>query len=222
MKKILIITLMIFTISLQNKVSHASEYLAYQEIEFDGVGNEFLDDYSDKQYEKYYEYVSKRKFWGWKTFTVIDAVKVSYIKDTRYIITNEGSTPIIQTYYIKTEEDIKKQYSVSGTIELTVKGKLDGFALGLEDQVKSNITAVSSTSVDEKFEVKVQVDPGTVVKVQIKGEGKLSNGVASYYRFFKRSKKGGWEIFVITTEYYSMTKELIDEGQGEYDENQDF
>lgn len=211
MKKILIYALLVFVFSFNKNVVEASEYLAYQEIEFTGYGNEFLSDYSQSQYKKYYGFIDNRRFWGWNTHTVIDSVNMTYTKETMYIIVNEGITPITQTYYIKTEDETKKQYSVSGNIELTVKGKIDGFALGLEDSIKSNITAVTTSSVDEKFEVKVQVDPGTKLTVQIKGEGKLSNGVASYYRFFRNVKKGGWEVFVITTEYYSMTKEMIDD-----------
>lgn len=211
MKKTLIFILLMVISVVNLPETNASEYLAYQEIEFVGVGNEFLDDYSKSQYKKYYGYVAKRKFWGWRTFTVIDSVSMTYTKETLYVIVNQGTSAITQTYYIKTEEETKKQYSVSGSIELTVKGDIEGFTLGLEDEIKSNITAVAQTSVDEKFEVKVDVDPGTRLIVTIEGEGKLSNGVASYYRFFKKVKKGGWEVFVITTEYYSMTKEMIDD-----------
>ncbi|MFK5883326.1 MAG: hypothetical protein QM489_03185 [Candidatus Izemoplasma sp.] len=211
MKKLLIFSLFIFAFVFNSNVVEANEYLAYQEIEFTGYGNEFLSDYSKSQYDKYYGFIDNRRFWGWNTYTVINSVHLTYTKETMYIIVNEGTTPITQTYYIKSEDETKKQYSVSGNIELSIKGKIDGFALGLEDSIKTSITAVVTSSVDEKFEVKVLVDPGTKLTVQIKGEGKLSNGVARYYRFFRNVKKGGWEVFVITTEYYSMTKVMIDD-----------
>ena len=72
-------------------------------------------------------------------------------------------------------------------------------------------TPTKTTSIEEEFEIKVYVDPMTKLVVQIQGEGKVSNGVAKYYRFYKNVKKGGWEIFVVTTEYYSLVKEKIDE-----------
>ena len=70
---------------------------------------------------------------------------------------------------------------------------------------------IQTEEIEEEFEIKVLVDSMTKLTVEVRGEGKVSNGVAKYYRFFKNVKKGGWEIFVVTTEYYSLTKELIDE-----------
>ena len=70
---------------------------------------------------------------------------------------------------------------------------------------------VKAESIEEEVTIKVLVDPYTKLMVQIKGEGQVSNGVASYYTFWKRIRLGGWEVFTITTEYYSIEKVRLDE-----------
>ncbi len=100
---------------------------------------------------------------------------------------------------------------MTGTLGLDVNASDKGFKLGLEEKLKFSITTTVYKEIEEEFEIKVLVDTMTKLTVEVRGEGKVSNGVAKYYRFFKNVKKGGWEIFVVTTEYYSLTKELIDE-----------
>lgn len=211
MKKIIIVLIILFTLSLEKNLVKAGDYLAYQDINFVSYGNKFISQFNEDDYKKYYKKLGKRRFFGWRTFTVFDGMKVVYDKETMYILENTGTTPIQQIYSMKTEESVKKQYSVSGNIGLSVKGDAGGFKLGLEDNIKGSITANTLKKEDEKFEVKLDVDPNTRVVVMIKGEGKITNGVAKYYRFFKNVKKGGFEVFVVTTEYFSLVKEPIDE-----------
>ncbi|PAT00986.1 hypothetical protein CI105_09055 [Candidatus Izimaplasma bacterium ZiA1] len=211
MKKIIIVFLVLFTLSLEKNLVKAGDYLAYQDISFVSHGNKFISQFNEDDYKKYYKKLGKRRFFGWRTFTVFDGIKVIYDKETMYILENTGTTPIQQIYSMKTEESVKKQYSVSGNIGLSVKGDAGGFKLGLEDNIKGSITANTLKKEDERFEVKLDVDPNTRVVVMIKGEGKITNGVAKYYRFFKNVKKGGFEVFVVTTEYFSLVKEPIDE-----------
>jgi hypothetical protein len=101
---------------------------------------------------------------------------------------------------------VKKQYSASGTIELKGNGTVEGFKLGLEETLDSKITTTVDSDMSETYSMKIYIDPGTKLTIAIKGEGKITNGVAKYYRFFKNVRKGGFEVFVITTEYYSIEK----------------
>ena len=94
---------------------------------------------------------------------------------------------------------------------MDASGEAYGFKLGLEKSIKYSATATKTVSIEEEFEIKVHVDPMTKLLVQVQGEGKVTSGVAKYYRFFKNVKKGGWEIFVVTTEYYYLSKDKIDE-----------
>lgn len=211
MKKIVILLMLVFLSSFFMKESNASEYLTYQEIVFEQNGAKLLEKYSNGEYEKYYDKLSNKKFWGWRTYIRFENEEVSFLKDTLFVITNEGESPITETFSIKTEEYVKKQYSVTGTLGLDVNASEKGFKLGLEEKLKFSITTTVYKEIEEEFEIKVLVDSMTKLTVEVRGEGKVSNGVAKYYRFFKNVKKGGWEIFIVTTEYYSLSKEVIDE-----------
>ncbi len=211
MKKIVMICLLVFLSSFFYQSIHASDYLTYQDITFEIDGATLLEDYSNADYDKYYDRLKKRRFWGWLTTTAYENEKAYFTKETLYIIENRGDSAIIETFSFKSEETVKKQYSVTGTLGMEASGKEYGFKLGLEEQLKYSITATKTTTVEEKFEIKVYVDPMTKLVVKIEGEGKVSSGVAKYYRFFKNVKKGGWEIFVVTTEYYILVKDRLDE-----------
>lgn len=211
MRKIVVCLMLVFLSSFFMKESSANEYLTYQDIEFEQHGAKLLESYSNGEYIRYYDKLSKKKFWGWRTYIRYENEKVTFLKDTLFVITNEGESPITETFSIKTEENVKKQYSVTGTLGLDVSASDKGFKLGLEENLKFSITTTVYKEVQEDFEIKVLVDPMTRLTVEVRGEGKVSNGIAKYYRFFKNVKKGGWEIFVVTTEYYSLNKELIDE-----------
>lgn len=213
MRKIVVVLLLVFISSFLIKESSANEYLTYQEIEFEHNGAKLLEDYSNGEYEKYYRKLTKKKFWGWRTYVRYENEEVSFLKDTLFVIVNEGESPITETFSIKKEEYVKKQYSVTGTLGLDASASEKGFKLGLEEKLKFSITKTTYSEIEEEFEIKVLVDSMTRLTVEVRGEGKVSNGIAKYYRFFKNVKKGGWEIFVVTTEYYSLKKEVINEDE---------
>jgi len=211
MKKIIVLSLLVFITSFSYQSIKASDYLTYQEITFHHMGGRLLEDYSDSDYSRLYKKLKKTRFWGWRIFIAYENEKVYFTKETIQVIENEGTTAITETFNFKSEEELKKQYSVSGNLGMNVSGEAYGFKLGLENKLKFSITSTRTSSIEEEFEIKVYIDPMTKLVVQIKGEGKVSSGVAKYYRFFRNVKKGGWEIFVITTEYYSLRKVKIDE-----------
>jgi hypothetical protein len=125
------------------------------------------------------------------------------------VIKNDGLTPISQDFTFGQKETIKKQYAVSGTLGMKGKGSDKTFELGLEEKLSFDMSAVSTTVIDEQVDIKVKIDPGTRMVVQMCGEGKVSNGVAKYFVFFKEVKKGGWEVFLVTTEFFSLVKEQL-------------
>ncbi len=211
MKKIVIGLMLVFISSLFIQESQGNEYLTYKDFVFEHGGAKLLENYSNYEYEKYYDKIDKKRFWGWRTYTRMENEEVSYVKDTLFVIVNEGTTPITHNLEFKSNEYVKKQYNVTGSLGMKVSATDEGFKLGLEEQLKFSITTTVYQEKDEEFEIKVYIDPMTKLTVEVRGDGKVSNGVAKYYRFFKNVKKGGWEIFVVTTEYYSLRKEQIDE-----------
>ena len=211
MQKIMIIALICFLAVYTTQGVEASEYETYQEVVFEHHGAKFLDEYTKKMYDKYYKKVKRRRFWGWRTYTKYEAEPVTFTKDTLYVIVNEGITPIQQNFEFKSIETTKKQYNVSGNLNLTAKGEVYTIELGFEEELDWEILTTTTESYTEDIEIRVDVDPMTKLIVEVKGEGKVSNGVAKYYRFWRNVRKGGWEVFVVTTEYYSLRKEQIDE-----------
>ncbi|MCF7925839.1 MAG: hypothetical protein K9L26_04830 [Candidatus Izimaplasma sp.] len=211
MQKLLISGLVLFMSVFWITAVSASDYDSYQDIEFEHNGARFLSQYSQNMYDKYYEKVKRRRFWGWRTYTKYKNEKVYFTKDTLYSIVNEGTSPIRQTFQFKSIETTKKQYDVSGNIKLKAKGEAFTIELGFEESLDWDISAMTSESYTEDIEIRVDVDPMTKLIVEIRGEGKISNGVAKYYRFWRQARRGGWEVLVVTTEYYSLRKEAIDE-----------
>lgn len=211
MKKMYIITVLTFVLLLNVRAVHASEYETYQSMEFAVDGPVLLEHYTQKMYDAYYKKIDRRQFWGWKTYTKYETEQVYYIKDTLYVIVNEGTTAIDEKFIFKTVETDKRQYSVSGNINLKASGEAYTIELGFENELDWSIDRTLTQSYTENIEIRVEVDPNTKLTVEMRGEGKISNGVAKYFRFWRSVRKGGWEAFVVTTEYYSLRKEVIDE-----------
>lgn len=207
MKKIFILSLLLFVVSF-TKVQ-AGDYVTYQEFTFKHAGAKQLNQYSTDDYEDYYSRLGKRRFWGWNTFTVFKNEPVYYVRDTLYVIINEGVTPIKEEITFTRESITTKQYDVSGSIALDGSGKKGKLSLGLETKIDFSQSVTEKVTVDEKYEIEIEVDPGTKLEIKIVGEGKLTNGVAKYYRFWVQAKKGGFEVFIVTTEYYSIVKEPV-------------
>jgi len=211
MKKIAVLSLMFLLCSVMFKGVEASDYKTYQEITFEHKGATILSEYGNSDFKKYYDKMKGKRFWGWRTFTVYKDEELTFIDDTLYVIVNEGDTAIDETIKLSRNYSLKKQYSVSGSLKIKGSGSEKGFKWGLEEEIDSTITTTVEGSIEESYSMKIKVDPGTKVSIQIKGEGKITNGVAKYYRFWKNVKKGGFEIFWITAEYYSIEKVRIDE-----------
>lgn len=210
MRKVVVFVVCMFFFSTVSKLTYASDYQTYQEIVFTYDGARLLEDYTKADYKTYYKKISGRKFWGWKTFIAQESEPVTFVKETLFVIKNGGDTAIEQTFSFGQKETIKKQYAVSGTLGMKGKGSDQTFELGLEEKLSFDMSATSTTVIDESVDIKVKVDPGTRMLVQMCGEGKVSNGVAKYFVFFKEFKKGGWEVFVVTTEFFSLVKERVE------------
>lgn len=209
MKKCLIISILLFLFALNTNTCKANEYQTYQEVEFDYDCVKFITNYTTTERDDLYDLISK-SFFGWHIAHDNKNEKVRYKKETLYIIVNEGETPITESFTLKEQEVIKRQYSVSGSIHLKGTGKEKQFSGTFDQKMDNSIDKTTTTTTLQEFEIKVNVDQGTELYVEVLGEGLLTNGVGKYFIFKKCIKKGAWEIFTVQTEYYSIRKEQID------------
>ena len=217
MKKFLILTCLLMSMAIYKEDVRAAEYLSYQNIQFENYGAKLLENYSSEEYDTYYARISGRRFWGWKSVHIMRNEPVYFQKETLYVMVNEGTTPIQKTHAFRMNQQRRVQASTSGSVGLTGSGDVNQFRLGLDTQIDVNYLTDTTTTEEERIEIKLNVDPMTSLRVEIYGEGKVTNGVAKYFRFWRNVRKGGFEIFVITTEYYSIIKEALPDETIPYD-----
>ncbi len=188
--------------------SHAgTNYTSFESITL--TEGKLLENYSKEDYEKYYKLVDQRKFGGWKIHKVSSNVKVSYISETLFSYYNDGLTAI--DYHYKLDRKISTKLGLSATGSIGMKSSSDqkGFKNNLEGSLKLSADYQRQTEDKETYDISLKVDPGTQVDLYIYGEGKLTNGVAANYYFFIRTQRGGFEVFVVTTEYQRLEKKRI-------------
>ena len=199
MKKILILSIFLFLLIFTSKVDAVENYDTFQEIEL--KSGKMLEEFTDGEYKKYYKKVDTRKFWGWRTYVVNKNIKAKFISETVFSYYNNGSTPI--TYKYELSKTIVNKYSISatGNIKYDMNGSTAKFKYNLDTEVKVNVTAEQSTTTKEENSLQIIIDPKTVANLRVVGEARITNGVAAYYIFWVRVQRGGFEYFVVTTQY---------------------
>ena len=207
MKKI-IFCLLIFSCALLFGISISGEsYQGYEKIEM--TSGKLLADFSDKDYTTYYKKVHKLKLSGWSVYVVNKDVKASFISETLFSYYNDGYTPIEYEYQLERKRSSKIGLSATGSIGLKSSSSVPKFKNNLESAIKLSSEYTQSDEEKETYFLKFLVDPGTQVDLYLYGEGKVTNGVAARYSLFIRVDKGGFEVFVVTTEYQRLEKKKI-------------
>ncbi len=209
MKKIVIVLLMLLMMILPVTHLKADEYQSYQEIVFEEEGHKLLKEYTLTDYKNYYAYYTKKYFMGWRLLKITKNEKVEFLSETKLKIYNNGFSTIKHNITLSTKEETKFQASASGEIDIKVSGNVKKFKGGLDADIKGSINYSKSTTETESYEFVIIVDPGTYVTIVTRGTGEISNGVAKHYLFWIETKKGGWETFVVTTEYFEIIKERL-------------
>lgn len=208
MKYILSVLLFIFILCFIPNISYASSnYKSFETFTLEK--GKLLSDFTTAEYNEYYKHIDKRKFFGWNTYEVHRDIKTYYIAETLFSYHNQGTTPIDYTYKYTKKEYSKLNLSATGSIGIKVSGEKKGFKNNLDGQLKLSADYTNTKEEQETFEIKLKVDPGTQLDLYIYGEGKITNGVAAYYLSFIRLQRGGYEIFLVTTQYQRLEKILI-------------
>ncbi len=211
MKIIGLLVLLIILSSTTTKEVSASAYQQYQDISFENQSAKLLRDFTDFDYIQLYDQLEGRRFWGWRTVTHMNHEPVTFKKETLYRIENDGTTPILQNYSFKTTEQSAKQLSASGSIGVDISGNISKFQAGLDREIELDFSYESEKTLEEKIDIDIEIDPMTSLHIAVYGEGRISNGVGRQYRFFRNVREGGWEVFTLTTEYYAIIKERLDD-----------
>ena len=210
MKKQLIVGILLFlTLMSRTGLFRADTYGSYQDIVFDEDGQKLLKDFTDAEYDDHYGRFGKKIFIGWKLVVVTEDQAVDFVSETKLKIYNRGYSTIKHDITLKTSEESRFQISATGSIGVNVKGGSKKFTGALDADIKATVDYEISTKSSEEYVFKIAVDPGTYVTIITRGEGLVNNGVAQHYFFWIPTKKGGWETFTVTTEYYEITKERL-------------
>lgn len=210
MKKCLILVFIsLFLTSYLTIQVNAEEYLTYQEIVFDNDNAMMMKAFSEGQYDEFYKAIETHKFIGWQIGVVHVNEELEFISETKLKIINNGFSTIKHNITLSTKEETKYQISASGSIAISGKGDIKKFKGSIDADIKATISYAKNVTSSENYEFNIIVDPLTYVTIVTRGRGELSNGVAKYYFFWIETKKGGWETFNVTTEYYEIIKEKL-------------
>lgn len=209
MKKLGLFCMLLMVVAMNLDKVQAEEYTNYQEIIFDNDDVILLKNYSSKDFKNYYKKTKKSKMFGWRIHVVHKNEPLDFIAETKIKIYNAGTTAITQSIELDSEETYKKQISASGEIKVHGSGTKKKFKGSVDSSIKASISTTSTKSSSESYDFNIKVDPRTYVSIVIRGTGEINNGVGSYYFFWIRTKKGGWETFTVMTEYYEIIKETF-------------
>ena len=199
MKKLLILSIFLFLVTFTPKVEAKKSYNTFQEIEV--YGGKMLKNFTDSDYQKYYKNISKRKLRGWRIHLVNDGIKAKFVSETIFSYYNNGLTPITYKYKISESKVDKCSVSSTGSIKQESSGEENKIKYKLEEQLKLDFSISSTVSKEESTTLDIVIDPKTVANLRIVGEGKIINGVAAYYFLFIKLAQGGFEYFIVTTQY---------------------
>ncbi|PKK87687.1 MAG: hypothetical protein CVV63_00195 [Tenericutes bacterium HGW-Tenericutes-8] len=208
MKKWMILLLILVMCSIKKVSIRAdTDYQAFESIEI--YEGKFLKDYTKAEYKSYYKKVTKRKFTGWRINIVHEDLKVVYKTETIFSYYNDGTTPIKYEYKFEGSNTSSRSITSTGEIGINVSGPIKVFKGGLDAKLKITSSYETTKKETETFKMTMDIDPQTMANLYIHGEGLITNGVACRYWFWIPFDKGGFEVFVITTQYYRMEKVKI-------------
>ena len=200
MKKSIIFLLLVIGFTIFPRLTRAeANYQNFQEINL--AEGKMLERYTDKEYQDYYKKVDKRKFWGWRVHYVHRNIETSYISETVFSYYNNGTSTIKYDYSLKESNVAKLSVSGTGSISYSLNGTKNAFKHGLDAALKLESSYSKTVTMEAKKDLSIDVEPNTVANLKIVGEGKLTNGVAAKYIFWIRTNRGGFEYFIITTQY---------------------
>lgn len=212
MKKIYLMLFLCFLMIgfTQSKVyaKYDTGHSGFEKIEFSDQSAVLLVDMSEQVKHNHMNKVSKG-FIGWKIKTMIHSTDAVYVGKTIFSRYNNTDQTIDFNYSSSIKNTEETSVVTEGSLSGSISGKGKALSGGLEAEIRKEIGKVSSITITEESSFKVQIKSGRKVSLIVKGDAKISNGVAKYYFLGICFKKGSWEIIDIKSEYYELCEEII-------------
>lgn len=202
-KKIVTVTLvLVLSLITLLLTTNVYGYQQFEHLEIVGRGK-MLDQFSEKDFKDNYKKVG-RKFMGYNKVEVNKRVNVKFVSDTLLSYYNNGFSPIKYNY--SASRKVLNTYDLKVTGQLSIKTQKNNkiFGDGLNASIKIDTGLKNSTEIKEDFNLSLEIAPKSQLNLYLYGEGYLVNGVAKKYFFWFETKKGGYEIFYLTTHYQRM------------------
>ena len=177
-------------------------------VDFYSTGGFLLCDTPARKKQKSNEYLSKSKFFGWKTYYYNTNELASYTGETVFLRTNATNQDVKFSFSLKETKTEKRSITVSNSIVAKGSGGKK-ITASLQDELEVEISNESTYSVVESLDYSIVVPKGKRIEMYTYGECVVSNGVSSYFAFWIKTKTGSWEIIDIKTIYYKLEETAI-------------
>lgn len=211
-KYIFIVTLICLAI-FSTKVSKAYSETGHEDFQKINVYNKvkLLKYISNKDIDQKLDEIPWMLFgWGTKYFCLNE--KIDFEGDVIFSRSNRTDQVVTIDYYIQEAETTETSVSVKGTVSTKITGKIKKINTDISGSGDLTISKTDTSSYESstKTSFKIVMNPYTKVTLQIKGTGRLTNGVSKYRFLGMVFNKGAWERIDVETLYYELKEESIE------------
>ena len=171
-------------------------------------GAKLLNEISYQEIEKKMSEINFKLF-GWSTRYFCYEEKINFEGDVIFSRSNKTDQTITIDYYLQEKETCETSLNIKGSVSTKVTGDIK--KINTEVNVNGDITISKENTEkyesDTKTSFKIVLKPYTKVTLQIKGKGRLTNGVSKYRFLGITFDKGSWERIDVETIYYELVEE---------------
>lgn len=205
---LLFILFIYFTLSFYEVDASTEDYQSFSEI----IMNEgkLLCNFTEEEYEKYYENIDKPKMFGYKVYIENNNVDASYISNTLQSIENDSDSNVTYQIDVIVETSNKTSFSASGDLNAKVSGKKgENIKADIGGECGIKYSKATSTSRTETQKLDVIVEAHSRCVIYLTGNLTVTNGVVKYYYFWLEVYSGGFEIVTLQNQYTRIEKVRI-------------
>ena len=181
MKKFLIIIILLSSFVVKLKQVNASTgHDLFSKIDFTSEGK-LLVDYTSQEIDQGYDFLGKRKFWGWKHYFFQIKSEAIYIGEVIFAKSNRTEQDLEVSYLLQEKNFTERSISVNGSISGKIDGKLKGIGFGGNLSGSSGKKETESYTRFEETEFEIVIKPNHRIIFHVTGDCEVSNGVSKYY-----------------------------------------